>query len=186
MGLRRGALPDHAEARRLEKCPHARPVLFTRGGICGISIPGSVSSWRRAVGRRQIARLLRQSTSRLIWSQNTSYSEEKLGRRFLDNYVTGILTGPEGNLAREAPCSGFVLLGPETEYPEHCHGPREVYLVVTPGGEWCLDGTDWFSVRPGQVIHHAPWQSHAMRTSREPMLAFAAWLDQGDRRAITI
>ena len=137
-------------------------------------------------GCEAISGLLRQTRNSLAWSQNESYLEARLGSRFIENYVTGILTGPEGNLARDAPCSGFVLLGPNTEYPEHSHSPREVYLVLTPGTEWCLDGADWFSVDPGQVIYHSVCQSHAMRTHAIPMLAFAAWLDHGNRSAITI
>lgn len=135
---------------------------------------------------KPIVELIDQQVNALTWSQNASYTEQKLGRRFMGNYVTGILTGPEANLARHIPCSGFVLLGPETEYPSHSHVPREVYLVLTPGGEWRLDDGDWFSVESGQVIYHAKLQNHAMRTRNAPMLAFAAWLDDGDRDAITI
>ena len=137
-------------------------------------------------GQGVIAKRLRAAGNLLPWSQNASYAEAKLGHHFLDNYVSGMLTGPDGNLARDAPCSGFLLLGPGTEYPQHSHGPAEVYLVLTPGSEWRLDGTRWFGVEAGQVIHHAPWQNHAMRTHDTPMLAFAAWLDDGDRRAISI
>jgi hypothetical protein len=148
-------------------------------------LEGSLEAAEEA-GAEQISSLLRQAKNLLVWSQEETYIAAKLGSHFMENYVTGILTGPEGNLARDAPCSGFVLLGPDTEYPQHSHAPREVYLVLTPGVEWRLDGTHWFSVDPGQVIYHSPWQGHAIRTHATPMLAFAAWLDDGDRRAISI
>lgn len=137
-------------------------------------------------GLTRVAGQVRASADALVWSQNASYTEAKVGRYFLDNYATGMLTGPEGNLARQAPCSGFVLLGPDTIYAEHSHGPREVYLVLTPGAAWNVDGTGWSAVAAGQVIHHGPWQRHAMRTGATPLLAFAAWLDEGDRSAVTI
>ena len=137
-------------------------------------------------GFGELARLLRQATNALVWNQNSSYSSAKLGSHFIENYVTGILTGPEGNFAREAPDSGFLLLGPHTEYRDHSHAPREVYLVLTPGAEWRVDSKDWFPVEPGQVICHPSWQIHAMRTHSAPLLVFAAWIDKGKRSAITI
>ena len=137
-------------------------------------------------GLERVSILLRQAADSLVWSQNESYSETKFGPHFMENYVFGLLTGPDALFAREAPPSGFLLLGTNTEYPTHRHVPREVYLVLTPDVEWCLDDTNWFSVTPGEVIYHAPGQSHAIRTQATPMLAFAAWLDHGSRSAITI
>jgi hypothetical protein len=137
-------------------------------------------------GLERVSILLRQAADSLVWSQNESYSEAKFGLHFMHSYVFGLLTGPDALFGRQAPPSGFLLLGPHTVYPAHHHIPREIYLVLTPGVEWCLDNTDWFSVSPGEVVYHAPGQSHAMRTQATPMLAFAAWLDHGSRRAIDI
>ena len=97
-----------------------------------------------------------------------------------------MLTGPEGNLARRSPVSGFVLIGPGATYPMHNHAPREVYLVLTPDAEWAHEEDDWFPVEAGQVIHHRSRQDHAIRAGRTPFLAFAAWLDDGDRGAIAV
>jgi len=137
-------------------------------------------------GTKQISSLLRQATRSLVWSQNASYSEAKLGIHFMKNYATGVLTGPGAPFAHEAPPSGFLLLGPNIEYPAHSHLAKKVYLVLTPGAEWCLDGGNWFSVAPGEVIYHSSNQSHAMRTHETPMLAFGAWLERGNRSAINI
>ena len=130
--------------------------------------------------------MIKQAAELLIWSQNDAYTEERLGIRFMKNYVFGLLTGPDALFAREAPPSGFLLLGAQTEYPEHSHLPREIYLVLTPDIKWHLDEKNWFSVAPGDVIYHEQNQSHAMRTHSSPMLAFAAWLDSGSRNSISI
>ena len=37
---------------------------------------------------------------------------------------------------------------------------------------------------PGDLIFHDSWQMHAMRTGAQPLLAFAGWIEVGDRRAI--
>jgi hypothetical protein len=137
-------------------------------------------------GFERLSILIRQAADLLAWSQNDAYSEAKLGAHFMKNYSFGLLTGPDAPFAREAPPSGFLLLGANTEYPAHSHVPGEIYLVLTPGAEWRLDGKNWFSVTPGEVIYHAPSQSHAMHTQATPMLAFAAWLDSGSRSAISI
>jgi hypothetical protein len=137
-------------------------------------------------GLEKVSILIRQAANFLVWSQNAAYSEAKLGVHFMKNYIFGLLTGPGALFARDAPPSGFLLLGPQTEYPAHSHVPREIYLVLTPGAEWRLDGKKWFSVSPGEVIYHASSQIHAMRTQVTPMLAFAAWLDGGSRSAVSI
>lgn len=121
---------------------------------------------------------------RLRWSQNPNYTERNSRRSFLDGYAYAGLSGPDAPLLCEVPRGGLVLLGPRVEYPSHRHAPQEVYLVLTPGSQWCLDDGDWFDVDAGDLILHAPWQMHAMRTREQPLLAFAGWLEAGDRRAI--
>ena len=75
-------------------------------------------------------------------------------------------------------------MAPGVTYPGHKHEAREVYLVLTPGTQWRLDEGEWFDVMPGDLIYHDSWQMHAMRTADRPLLAFAAWIETGDRRAI--
>lgn len=137
-------------------------------------------------GFKKLADLVRQTIDMLTWSQNPAYTKEKLGINFINNYVFGAATGPDSFLSPKAPPSGFLLLGPNTEYPSHSHPPSEIYMVLTPGAQWQLDGKKWFSVSPGEIIFHSPNQPHAMRTHKDPMLAFAAWLESGIRTAISI
>lgn len=120
------------------------------------------------------------------WSQNAGYDEATVGRELLDNYAYACLSGPDCLQPCEAPLSGYILLGPNFEYPDHNHAPREVYLVLTPGAHWRLDSGDWFEVAPGDLIVHEPWQVHATRTGEQPFLAFVAWLERGERSAIRI
>lgn len=133
-----------------------------------------------------IASVLRDTHSSLSWSQNPSYSESSLGHRFMNNYAFGALTEEDIDANDDLPTSGFMLIGPDTEYRAHRHAPREIYLLLTPGASWQLDRADWFPVDAGGAVFHDAWQYHAMRTGDSPMLAFAAWLDSGDRREIRI
>ena len=120
----------------------------------------------------------------LRWSQNPNYTLQNSSRSFLDGYAYAGFSGPDAPLLCAAPRGGFVLLGPDVVYPGHHHEPREVYLVLTPGSQWCLDEGEWFDVGPGDLLYHDSWQMHAMRTGSKPLLAFAGWLETGDRRAI--
>lgn len=120
----------------------------------------------------------------LRWSQNPSYTAENAGQALLDGYAYAALSGPEGPVHCAAPRGGFMLMGPDVTYPAHSHAPREVYLILTPGAHWSLDNGDWFEVGAGQLILHEPWVKHAMRTHDKPMLAFAGWVEPGNRLAI--
>ena len=118
------------------------------------------------------------------WSQNPGYDESNCDRSLLDGYAYAAFSGPDAPLLCEVPRGGLLLMGPGVTYPGHNHAPREVYLVLTPGAQWRLDDGEWFDVEAGDLIFHDSWQMHAMRTGTEPMLAYAGWLDVGDRRAI--
>ena len=77
-----------------------------------------------------------------------------------------------------------MIMGPGVTYPDHHHQPKEVYLVMTPGAQWRLDKGEWFDVSPGDLIYHNSWQMHSMRTTDEPLLAFAGWVETGNRLEI--
>jgi len=121
---------------------------------------------------------------RLRWSQNPNYTEANSSRSFLDGYAYAGFSGPDAPLLCAVPRGGLVLLGPQVTYPSHHHAPKEVYLVLTPGAQWCLDEGEWFDVEAGDLLFHDSWQMHAMRTGDQPLLAFAGWTETGDRRAI--
>ena len=138
----------------------------------------------RAHGFGDTADAFAEVATQLPWSQNPRYVAEG-DRALLDGYAYASLSGPEGPIKCMAPRGGFYLMGPGVTYPSHNHAPREVYFVMTPGIEWCLDEGDWFDVAPGDLIYHAPWQMHAMRTSDQPGLAYVAWLEPGNRLEIS-
>lgn len=121
---------------------------------------------------------------RLNWSQNTSYTKANCSLNFLEGYAYAGLSGPDGPIYWAAPRTGVMLMGPDVLYPGHNHAPREIYLLLTSGAQWRLDGGDWFDVAAGDLIFHDAWQMHEMRTFDEPMLAIAAWIEPGVRTSI--
>lgn len=133
-----------------------------------------------------LAESLAAARELLPWTQNASYDEARVGRSLLDSYAYACLSGPDGPQRCEVPLAGYMLIAPHFEYIDHRHAPREIYLVLTPGARWRVDSGEWFEVEPGELIVHEPWQMHATRTGDYPLLAFAAWLEAGERSAIEI
>ncbi len=123
-------------------------------------------------------------SARLRWSQNASYVAGKASAALLENYAYAPISSPQAPICLAVPRAGFLLLGPHTEYPDHHHAPREVYLLLTGGAQWRLERGEWFDTQAGDLIAHAAWQYHAMRTADAPMLAFVGWLDAGSQLGI--
>jgi hypothetical protein len=109
----------------------------------------------------------------LCWRQNQNYS----GADFLDGYAYCELVGPHGHVRHADIALGLLLLGPHVTYPEHAHPSTEIYAVVAGHTEWRQGDRVWRRRAPGDLIHHASMEPHAMRTSAEPLLAAYLWQD---------
>ena len=73
---------------------------------------------------------------------------------------------------------GFYLQVPGVLYPPHVHAAEEFYCVLSGDCEWRRNDSGFIFRRPGSVIHHQPWDLHAMRTRALPMLSM--WIWRGD------
>lgn len=109
----------------------------------------------------------------LYWKQ--SYTEDQVGRHFLNHYGYVEIFGPTG-LYHSNQARGFIgYWGADLYYPAHHHAAEEIYLVLggsvtfeTPGqgGELCL---------PEKTRYHQSQQVHAMQVGAEGFLTFALW-----------
>lgn len=145
---------------------------------------GAALALARRCALAELAARFERLLGGLAWSQNPGYDARNCEAAFLDGYAYAAFSGPEGPVYCAAPRGGALLMAPHVTYPGHKHAPKEVYLILTPGAQWRLDAGEWFDVSPGDLIVHAPWVTHSMRTTRHPLLAFAGWLEPGDRRDI--
>jgi Dimethlysulfonioproprionate lyase len=115
----------------------------------------------------------------LQWRQTYGAAEiaaGALGAAFLERYAWCELPGsgaPE--LA-----AGFLLLGAETDYPDHAHEAEELYLPISGAAAWRQGDEIWRERSPGELIHHAPLERHAMRTGTAPLLALFLWRGGGE------
>lgn len=110
--------------------------------------------------------------SRLPWTDGGFALPEGIrGRNAFAEVV-----GPDGPF-RCAQCRfGFYLQAPDCLYPAHSHAAEELYLILSGSVEWQLDESGPFIPPCPGLVHHRPWQKHAMRTGATPMLALWVWL----------
>lgn len=109
----------------------------------------------------------------LEWRQ--TYTEHDFGPRFLERYGWTELIGRRGPFPSDRLAAGFLLLGPDTEYPPHRHEAEEIYIPLSGHALWLKNDSGWLPRPPGELVHHAPWTRHAMRTRQDPLLALYLW-----------
>jgi Dimethlysulfonioproprionate lyase len=122
---------------------------------------------------RSLCETVDRLRSELQWRQNPNYA----GAEFLDGYAYCELIGPRGHLHHSEVALGLLLLGPRITYPEHAHAAAEIYAVVAGQAKWLQGDRIWRGRVPGELIHHASMEPHAMRTSDQPLLAAYLWQD---------
>ena len=107
------------------------------------------------------------------WGQ--TYTAADFGQKFIDNYGWLEVFGTRGHFANDAMAGGFLILGPDIDYPDHHHIAEELYIPLTSGTDWRMGDGPYRERASGEVVHHASNVSHAMRTGAEPLLAFYLW-----------
>lgn len=103
------------------------------------------------------------------WRQTASYVERPPDGTFLDRYGHCGLAGTDDLTV------GLLLLGPDVHYPRHHHPAEEFYL---PAGtiRWTHATHDAPAPEPaGVLVHHAPWQPHALWTDARPVVLAYVW-----------
>jgi hypothetical protein len=109
----------------------------------------------------------------LEWRQ--TYSAADFGPAFLERYGWTELIGQRGPIPSTKIACGFLMLGPDTDYPSHAHEAEELYLPLAGAALWMRDAEDFVSRPAGLPIYHSSWMPHAMRTRADPLLALYVW-----------
>ena len=69
----------------------------------------------------------------------------------------------------------FLLTGSSSISPHH--HPAEEYYFPLGAIRWD-HGEGWVDEPAGELIHHEPWQPHAMRTDARPVLLAYLWFGE--------
>ncbi len=121
----------------------------------------------------KIVKILQTSAEYLSWRQ--TYSTDDFGSTFLNKYGWTELIGLRGPVISDDIACGFLLLGPNLEYPKHSHESVEVYVPLTSKAQWMRGNEDWVLKPRGVPIHHKSWLTHGIRTGSTPLLALYLW-----------
>jgi Dimethlysulfonioproprionate lyase len=89
---------------------------------------------------------------------------------WLEGHANAMIIGPNGLEDRRDVAIGVSLLAPCVRYPDHNHGPEEVYLVLSPG-RFQHGKSDWFEPGLGGTLYNRPHIKHAMASDEAPLLA---------------
>jgi hypothetical protein len=148
----------------------ARPV-----GARSLPVVAALHSLTRlaAPRTRGLVEAIEALADELDWRQ--TYTSADFGERFLENYGYCEWIGQRGAFVSDRVACGVLLLGPNTEYPDHSHEAEELYLPLAGRAFWRSDESDWRLRSPGEWIHHPSWIAHAMRTEQELLLAAYVW-----------
>lgn len=85
------------------------------------------------------------------------------------------LIGPNGMILNSHCRVGLFLQCAHTIYPAHQHAAEELFLILSGTAHWKRESLSAVWHPPGTFIHHTSWESHAMTTEAEPMLAIWCW-----------
>ena len=110
----------------------------------------------------------------LPWLQTAGYLDV-LSRDYLDNFGYIQLLGPNSIVEHSSVRVGIGVWGPHLHYPAHHHEAEELYHVLA--GEPLFSGRDGTSraTRPGDAVHHEPWQVHIQDFGAKPTVLLYCW-----------
>lgn len=89
---------------------------------------------------------------------------------FASGHANTYIAGPSGVERRSDVIIGASLVAPDVDYPQHAHGPEELYIVMSES-DWYNEHAGWYTPGVGAVVYHAPGVRHAMRSRSQPLLA---------------
>ncbi|MGH6718956.1 MAG: dimethylsulfonioproprionate lyase family protein, partial [Alphaproteobacteria bacterium] len=125
-----------------------------------------------APGAHPLARTLAPIARVLPWTRNEHKDKSPA---LLAGQTYCEVVGPDGALRHDRCRVGLYLQAPGLHYPAHSHAAVELYFVVAGDPVWWQAGKPEFEPRPGALIHHASFQSHAMTTQALPLLSLWTW-----------
>ena len=106
---------------------------------------------------------------RADWTRTAAYADDEA---LFAGYAHATLRGADDDEV----VLGLVLLGPDLHYRAHHHPAEEYYLPL--GAIRWDHGEGWVDEPAGELIHHAPWQPHAMATDGRPVLLAYVWFGE--------
>lgn len=142
------------------------------------ALPAALDAARRhSPATARIADTFQLIEPSLVWAPRGA-SGPQASDNWPDGHANATIVGPGGVESRGDVHIGVSLMAPHVRYPDHNHGPEEVYLVLSPG-RFQHGGSGWFEPGIGGTLYNEPNIRHAMASDADPL--FAIWLLWTDR-----
>ena len=155
------AAPGHPGSGRSQRLP-----------VCGDRLPEAYETARQhspAIARIVVAFAVIEPA--LFWAPRSA-SGPHASANWPEGHANAMMVGPGGLESRGDVHIGVSLLAPHVRYPDHNHGPEEIYLVLSPG-RFQQSESGWFEPGVGGTLHNEPNVRHAMASDEAPL--FALW-----------
>ncbi|GLZ53663.1 dimethylsulfonioproprionate lyase family protein [Actinomycetospora sp. NBRC 106378] len=123
----------------------------------------------------QLAEAVGLVARRAAWTRTASYVDDVA---LFAGYAHAEVRGDDDLVL------GLVVLGPDVHYRAHHHPAEEYYLPL--GAIRWDHGEGWVDEPAGELIHHAPWQPHAMATGDRAVLLAYLWFDAVDTPSVFV
>jgi len=162
----------HRAAQFLDSLDHALPVGLETGPT-----PKHLADALAASQTHPLAARLAEVAAEIPWVQVSGHT---MPPSIAGRYAYCDIVGPDALVRSDDICFGAYLQYPDTWYPMHWHAAEELYFPISGTALWSRDGVAGEPVPPGQLIRHASYERHAMRTGTAPMLALWVWLGNLD------
>lgn len=108
-----------------------------------------------------------------------TYTQDEVGRHFLNNYGWFELAGPEGHFITHQTRITVGYWGPGLDYPRHQHRAEELYTVLSGSALFKADGVPDRILKAEDTCLHLSDQPHAMMTHDSPILTLVFWRGEG-------
>ncbi|UWQ33714.1 hypothetical protein K3555_04110 [Leisingera sp. M527] len=159
-------------AARMQSLPLLEVALH-RLPVCG-KISALRTRWAQDGPAQDAVAALIDAIPALRWQQ--TYTEaDSFSRDWLDNYGWVNMVSPEGLYQSDEMRLSIGYWGAGQHYGEHSHAPEETYLILAGQARFHSEGRAAQDAGPGDTIHHAPHQKHAIDMVPGPLLAAAFW-----------
>lgn len=153
--------PERHSAIKIDQFPQHLPVLQW------------IDSFEGDGQNAELVSLLQKRAAGLNWRQ--SYTVEDFGAGFLAAYGWTEMIGMRVPIQNPNLACGFLVLGPQVEYPDHSHDAEEIYVVLAGEGEFTKGQEGWVSKKSGDIIHHTSGLPHSVRTGKHAVLILYLW-----------
>ncbi|SLN67419.1 hypothetical protein ROA7450_03604 [Roseovarius albus] len=108
-----------------------------------------------------------------------TYTEEEVGRDFLNRFGWFELAGPDGHFITNEARLTVGFWGANLHYDWHQHEPEELYSVVSGHGQFMIEDQDTLTLGPEGTRLHLSNQPHALTTTDATILTFVLWRGAG-------